>query len=684
MPGERPPFRGDIEGLRGVAVLLVVLYHAGVPGFTGGYVGVDVFFALSGYLITAILVSEVERTGRIDFARFYARRARRLLPASAALLLSVAAFARLFYSPLEQEGIARTALSVSLYVSNLSFGRKATDYLGAEAEANPLLHTWSLAVEEQFYLVWPLLVLVGLVGLPWLRRGRLALSPRRLAWVMVGVTAVTLGLTVYLMGTLQTHWAFFASPPRAWEFAVGGLGAVLPRLRLASSRVAVGAHVLGWLGLAAVVAAGALYTSQTPFPGWAALAPVVGTVLALRAGVGQQATALSRVLGWRPLQEAGRLSYSWYLWHWPVLVFAEGLYGAGAGGHLSLPVRLGLLLVSLVLAEGSYRFVEDPVRHHRGLARRPANGLMLLAALTLCGAGLSAAWKAYATAESLSPTYARFTEARDDLPDVYDSGCHAAMEDAEAVGCESGSEEAPVSVALYGDSHAAHWQPALQRAAEENGWRVLTLTKSSCSFVEVTTYSRALGRDYAECDQWRASALKRLTAFSPDVVLTSSSSGYPLTPDEWSWGSRQAFGRLAALDGVVVNIRDVPQPRVEVPGCLARAVSAPWPTARAPWRTDGGPCDFPKSPHRNEAAREAQEAAAALFPGVLDVSADDAICPGRLCRAEVDGAIRYRDDHHLTATFSRSLAPFLSATVRDALSRSKPRGPPVIPVEEAP
>ena len=657
-PGERPTFRADIEGLRGVAVLLVVLYHAGVPGFSGGYIGVDVFFALSGYLITGILAAEIESTGRLDLARFYARRARRLLPAVGVLLLAVGAFAFTFYSPLEQESIAQTALATAAYVSNFFFAAGATDYLAADAETNPLLHTWSLSVEEQFYLGWPLLVLVGLAGVRKVR-----LSHRRLVLVMVGVTALSFALSLYLMGSLRTHWAFFASPPRAWEFALGGLGALLPRVRLGSGRG--GARTLGWLGLGAVVASGALYTARTPFPGWAALIPVVGTVVVLRAGVGKVAPVLERVLGWRPLREAGRLSYSWYLWHWPVLVFAVGLYG-----EVSLPVRLALVVGSLGLAELSYRLVEDPIRHHRGLARRPAYGLALLAAITAGGVGLSLVWNANATAAAGAPDQATFAAAVEDRDDG--QYCITTVSGTDLTDCTYGDAAAPRTLVLYGDSHAFHWLPAVAVVGEQDGWRVETVMKSSCGAVGVTRWNDRLGRPYYECDEWRDKALDRVAQLQPDLVVVSSAvTAYDgIDRAEWSNATASVLERLAAVSEHVVVLRDVPAPGFDVPSCLSRAA----------WRggAPGASCDFEAPPAAADDVFAAQIAAADRFENVSVADPVPAVCPGGECRAFQDGVVGWRDASHLSATHARDLAPEVYEVVAAASARTDGlRGTPV-------
>ena len=663
-PGERVPFRPDIEGLRGVAVLLVVLYHAGLPAVSGGYVGVDVFFALSGYLITDLLAAEAEATGRVDLRRFYARRARRLLPAIGVLLLAVGAFAYVVYSPLEQRPIAETSLATALYVSNVAFARGATNYLAAGAEANPLLYTWSLAVEEQFYLGWPLLVWLAFAGL----RGRP--SARRLVLAVGAVAVVSFGLALWLMDTLRAHWAFFASPPRAWEFALGGLGALLPRVRLGRGRTADrrgGARLLGWLGLGAVVWAGVSYTQYTAFPGWTALVPVVGTVWALRAGAAPPggrpaAPELVRALGWRPLQELGRLSYSWYLWHWPVLVFAVGLYG-----EISLGTRVALAAASLVLAEASYRLVENPLRYARRL-RRPAAGLALLAAVTAGGAALSLAWVWGSGAAASTPDQIRYAEAARDVR----AGCITGITETALTDCALGDTTSSTVVVLYGDSHAHHWLPAAERLARERGWRLETVLKNSCGAVDATRRYRRLSRDFTECDEWRAAALARVDSLRPALVLVASAaeSYEGVDPEAWVGGTRRVLARLADATategGAVVQLRDVPRPGVHVPACLARAA----------WR--GGSdaaCSLSGEPETEVYA--AQVAAARPLPAVATVDLTPAVCPDAPCEvARGDTLVVYRDTDHLTAAFAQTLAPVLGRAVDRALAET---APPVTP-----
>ncbi len=677
----RPAFRKDIEGLRGIAVLLVVLYHVGVPGFAGGYVGVDVFFVLSGYLITGILATEILATGTLDLPRFYARRARRLLPAMAVLLVAVTVFAYPFYAPMEQRTIAQTAVATAAYFSNFHFANSATDYLGAGAETNPLLHTWSLAVEEQFYLVWPLLVLLALGGLRRLRRTEVppdATPPdeRRLLWVMVAVCIVSFALTLWLMGTHRTHWAFFSSPTRAWEFAVGGLGALLPRFdgrALLRPGMRFGAleavphfpRALGWLGLGAVLLAGTAYSARTPFPGVAALLPVLGTVLALRAGTARTDTAMARVLAWRPLQEVGRLSYSWYLWHWPVLVFAAALYGP-----LSLGVRLALAAGSLVLAEASYRLVENPVRHHRLLAERSGRGLALAATLTVFGVALALGWDGVAERATTTPEQAPFTRAAADISDLYDTHCHADHRETNPAGCTFGPDEAERTIALFGDSHATQWEPALSALLEEHHWKLVSFTKSSCPTPDLDYFDPWLGRMYDECRSWRTAVMDRLVALRPDVVIIASSYDYGLPAEEWREGFGRTVETLRSVAGAVLVFNDTPFPDFAVPACLSRRV---WQRDHAPFQT-ASTCTFDPRDAYRDAISDAERATAARYEDVRFVDFNPSICPDARCEALQDGLIIYRDAHHLTKRYARTLAPRVADAIEQAIRR-EPNAP---------
>ncbi len=376
--GERTGFRPDLEGLRGIAVVLVLLYHAQVPGFTGGYVGVDVFFVLSGFLITGLLVRELRATGTVSLPGFYARRIRRILPASALVLIVTLVASVLILAPLQVVDVAGDATSAALYVVNIRFAVQATDYLQGSLAPSPILHFWSLSAEEQFYFIWPALLLLA---------ARLCgTSARRLAWPIGAVVVGSFALSFYLTGTNEP-WAFFSLPTRAWELGAGAaLALAVPRLGALPRGLATG---IGLVGLAMVVASGVVISTETPFPGVAALLPVLGTAAVVAAGVRRPAAPAARALGWGPMRYMGRISYSLYLWHWPILV----LVPVALGGPLPLEGRLALVAAAIPLSAVTQRLVEEPLRRGRLIGSLPrrnivfAAGLSVVVAATALGVG---------------------------------------------------------------------------------------------------------------------------------------------------------------------------------------------------------------------------------------------------------------------------------------------------------
>ena len=362
-------FRPEIEGLRALAVVMVVLYHVGAPGFSGGYVGVDVFFVVSGYLITSLLLTEREREGSIDLTAFYARRVRRLVPAGLAVIVATLALNAIIAPGQRHADLAAAAASAAAYASNLHFIAVSAAYFDPRVAHNPLLHTWSLGVEGQFYLVWSLLLALGSGRRAWL------------AALMGGLSLASFAACVLLTQT-NLPQAFYGVPARLWEFGCGGLLAVLPfrstppAVRTASAAV----------GLALILLATMVLDNRTAFPGWIALIPVLGAVAVLY-GAGAPGLA-NRILGWRPAQALGRLSYVWYLWHWPLLVFA-----ATFPGGASLPVRLATAGVALGAAALTAAWIERPIRRSPYFAGRPVvtlgAGVLATAATILLAAAAS-------------------------------------------------------------------------------------------------------------------------------------------------------------------------------------------------------------------------------------------------------------------------------------------------------
>lgn len=641
----RSEFRGDIEGLRGIAVLLVVAYHAGVQRISGGFVGVDVFFVLSGYLITGILVEQVARTGRVDYAQFYARRMRRLLPAVTLTLIAVLITSTIVLGPMERIEPALSAIATSLYSSNLFFLSRAVDYFASSAEQNPLLHTWSLAVEEQFYLVWPLLIVIG-----W----RLGRSRRRLALIISLFSLASFAGCVLLTYKRQP-WAFFGTPARAWEFGLGGLATLLPAASTGAARAAW--RWIGWLGLGLVVATGFVLRPTTPFPGLAALAPVLGTTFALVAGaIEGDRLGVRRLLDGRVLRWIGGRSYAWYLWHWPVLVFAAVLWP-----KLSATGRVACALFALGLAAATTALVENPLRFLPWLVARPRRSIVMGLACTIGAAliGVGAHRSALARGGD-------YWHASHDRSALAGTACTLDPNEVTPKICAFGDTTATQTIVLFGDSHAAQWFSPINGFALRHHVRLLAVTKYSCPVARVAVRDSALARRFVECEQWREQAIAKIVAMRPTAVVIgqyarrgavragADGSLDPLSAGDWSLGVRSM---LATFDSAGINtllLRDTPRPGISIPACLSRAEHRGEPVSA---------CGVARSVAVDSLAHRADVDAVAGLARVHLVDLTDRICDETRCEPIRDGVVVYLDDNHLSDAFVRRLEPVLDSSL---------------------
>ncbi|MDB4882317.1 MAG: acyltransferase 3, partial [Gemmatimonadetes bacterium] len=515
MSPEPSSFRADIEGLRGVAILLVVLFHAGVPALAGGFVGVDVFFVLSGFFITGLLVRERETSGDVDLSAFYARRALRLLPALLLVLVATLFAVMTLYAPIDRVVIASSARAVALHAGNIEFARGAVDYFSAGE--SPLLHTWSLAVEEQFYFVWPLLF----VFVAFVHEGRRsdALSATRFekslaAW-LASLGLVSLAASFWITRVAQP-WAFFGMPTRIWEFALGGLLAVVLKERTVEDGTPSWRVVaLQAGGLLAIAVAVVLYDRATPYPGVAAMLPALATCALLVGGARAPSSIVSVSIGISPLRWLGRVSYAWYLWHWP-------LVGVGAviDPRIGVAGKLAWSAAALVLAWLTYRLVERPARAG-GLSRIPIGWVAPVSLVASVVAAL-VAHAALRTAErqAAQPEQRPFAAAR---LDRMDHGCWANTVEEAKDSCELGDQHSATTIALLGDSHAEHWLGGLDRAGVEHGWKIIAMVKGGCPVADVPADAGARrARWYRECSRYREAMLQRIVAMRPDAVILSS------------------------------------------------------------------------------------------------------------------------------------------------------------------
>jgi peptidoglycan/LPS O-acetylase OafA/YrhL len=647
-PNRSSAFRPDIEGLRAVAILLVVACHCGISWCSGGFIGVDVFFVLSGYLITSLLVAEIRRTSRIDLPRFYARRARRLLPALLLVLLVTLAAALVIQAPGELNFTGRAARATALYISNIFFDVNASNYFAPDVESNPFLHTWSLGVEEQFYLFWPLLVVLGI---------RVGATRRALGTLMSAVAVVSLLFCIWSTAHHSTT-AFYQLPARAWEFAFGGLlaGASLPKLG------AVVWSAVGWIGLAAILATAYLLQDDSGFPGWVATIPALGTVAVLAAGVALPGRGVCILLDVRPMQYIGARSYSWYLWHWPFIVFSVAIAPA-----IPVAAKVIIAAASLAAAALTYRFLEQPVRHNPQLARRTALSLALAGTTAIGTAALALLVMRLSDGLASRPSIRPIVAAGADVADMAREKCVSLGQSTVVRTCTFGDPASATEVALFGDSHALQWFNALERLARESGWRLVTVIKPGCAASDIQPKIRSA----AVCDTWRAKALETIIAQHPALVVVGSFTsrfGQDKSAQSDPELKRLTLGTRAMLDQLtraglnVALLRDTPLPPFDVPTCLARSTLHHW--------LGAGSCEFDRDAALSPRVFAAEKRATDGMPGVHILDLTDQICPARVCPVILHNVIVYRDRTHLTGTFAGSLAPTMGRRLTEVLASS--------------
>jgi len=654
------PYRSDIDGIRAVAVVLVVLYHAGVPGFSGGYIGVDVFFALSGFLITSVVMAQAS-SGRFSLVGFYAGRVRRLLPLSLLTLVTTVAFGVWLLPATRAVELVHDARSALFYVANRRFADKAVAYVDTDVTDAMLTHFWSLSIEEQFYFVWPLLI--GGAALVARRSARLSLRA-----IVIGITSIVSAgslLASLMLTSSGGSAAYYATHLRLWEMSLGGLLAAL------GARVAARAGAratLQVIALGLIVFAAFRFDDFTPYPGSAALLPVLATLALLAAG--GAGGPVDAVLGARPLRYLGERSFAIYLWHWPMLGISALLverYDSSLDNTTRITLAVG---AALVLAHISHLSVENPIRFSKRLR---SAAIPTVVAAVACMALLSiggrvtqdAVVSASAAVWSAAPVDP--VDAVADTAAIDFKACHNGQgqetTDEEANFCVAGDPSGNQTIVLVGDSHGQHWAPAFDEAGQLNGWRVLVTTRSACLVYDIPIFSTRLEVLDDGCRNW-GRAVEAAIAAEPNVDLVvvgrsfayfptiRADDGSPLGDAEGEAALEEAalafVTPLLDLGASVILMEDTPWANSSIPDCLLEA------TPR-----DAEQCDFNGGTAEREfplirAERAAVNRTASTADAVM--SFDDLVCPGGRCLAvTADGLITYRDQHHLTATYSRTL-----------------------------
>jgi peptidoglycan/LPS O-acetylase OafA/YrhL len=686
--------RQEIQGLRAIAVLLVVLFHLWPHRLPGGYVGVDVFFVISGFLITSHLLREVDREGSVDLGRFWARRIRRLLPASYLVLLVSAVGVLLWVPRLLWQQFFGEILAAALYVENWALAISSVDYLAADNSPSPAQHYWTLSAEEQFYLLWPLLVLLGLW---WARRRASAerLSAPRLSTtgasstigarravlgVLAAATAASLAYSLWVTAT-NPAWAYFVTPARAWQFGAGALLAFAPspqRLRL----TARARGLLGWAGLVVLLSSAVVFDESTPFPGTAALWVVASSVVLIWVGAPQVAWSHARLLVLRPARFVGDISYSIYLWHWPLIILLPFV----TDHPLTRTDRIGILVATIALSAATKRWVEDPVRRarHLGLARtRTTFAYAVAGAVVLTAVCVVPRHEVARQIEDTERVAARLAA---DAPRCFG----AASRDPEITGCPNpaladqvvpspaaagrdypayGRCNAPLlatplrpcrfgerkegvpHVAVIGDSHARVLMTMVEQLVDEGRLTADMLVMGNCAWSTAPTLPSPVGERCREFRRKLTPLLDR-TATDYDAVLTTARLTTLIGgPARQTRGLAQAWGRVARQGVPVLVLRDNPQERdsdLDPNLCLAKVTPA-----RA-----NEECSLDRS-ERLEHWYDALSAAARRTPGAEVIDLTPFLCDEETCPVVVGGVNVYVDNNHLTVTYARTLAPYL-------------------------
>ena len=687
----RPPaatvVRPEIQALRAVAVMVVVIFHLWPESLPGGYVGVDVFFAISGFLITLHLLREVDRTGMVSIPGFWARRARRILPAALVVLMVCAVTTIAVVPQIHWDQFFREIRASTAYVENWQLASDAVDYQAQDYAPSSVQHFWSLSAEEQFYLVWPILILVAVAMVGGRRRRR---RRRRRAYLRHRPIAAVLGVftaasLVYSIVHTEANplEAYFVTPTRAWEFGAGGLLALLT-VRAFAAPPAVRA-VVSWLGLAAIAVTVATYSGETAFPGYMALLPILGAIAVMWAGAPETRIAPTALLRLPPVQFLGNVSYSIYLWHWPLIVLAPFVLER----ELDTLTSIAILVLTIVLAWITKILVEDPVRKGPFLTSRKARWTFGSAAVAtamvfaVVATGTTKLDRDTRKAEKQSlqfiAAYPNCFGAADRDPEqpctnpklklsvvptpavaakTRNSPCARMSPSGVIPTCSFGAakDEASKRFALMGDSHAQAWRAAMEVVGKTRGWQGISVTHTGCGFSKVIKKIPEPFR--TQCVKWVKTVPKWFAA-NPDVdtVFVSGFSGGTVdVPKGKSPYNAAVAGFVNAWKSLPPSVKHIivlrDNPLVERQGktaaCVEKAIKRKKPAGPA--------CAVPR---RDALLRDPAATAAAQVARAQTIDLTPFMCSKTACEPVIGGALVYKDLHHLTRVFAATLGPYI-------------------------
>jgi len=604
----------QIQGLRALAALLVTIFHARL--LPGGFIGVDIFYVISGYLITGLILREIESTGRLDLPTFYQRRIKRLLPTSV-FVLFVTAIVGFFVLPvITRDALGRDLFAAATYISNYLFAWWENDYQNLDATPSPFIHYWSLAVEEQFYVIWPIFLLF------------LSRYGKRAIFSGIAITTfLSLLLSIYQTQT-SPIWAFYSLPTRAWELGFGALLLFVPETFWKK-------RFIPWFGVIGILVASFRFDEKTVFPGINALLPVVSTAV-LIGSISKWPRAFNDLSNNRISQWLGAISYPLYLWHWPALV----LPSSALGRELRIRERILCIVLTIVLAHFTSKYIEQPIRHKKVSGRKiylffvGTTVMSLMAGLVITSTS-SSMIKVKGTDYSFNVVDVM------QKPAVYGDDCHSNYGENESGECAYGDLNSSTTIVLYGDSHAAQWFPTLLELANERNFKLVSLTKSACPSVDVPRADQGAYKNI-DCETWRDKSVARIKQIRPAAVILSNFQhftpprGYPDENKWWTDGQKRLLTSLRGSSDHLIYISDTPRPIRDIPNCLAsRDVKSCNTTERTPVK---------------------------VIKGFETIDPAPWLC-SKYCPAIQDGYVVYRDASHISVAAALALKPQLEAAL---------------------
>ena len=604
----------QIQGLRALAALLVTIFHARL--LPGGFIGVDIFYVISGFLITGLILREIESTGKLDLQSFYQRRIKRLLPTSV-FVLFVTAIVGMFVLPvITRDALGRDLFAAATYISNYLFAWWENDYQNLDATPSPFIHYWSLAVEEQFYVVWPVFILF------------LSRYGKRAIFRGIAVTTfLSLLLSIYQTQT-SPIWAFYSLPTRAWELGFGALLLFVPETFWKN-------RFIPWFGVIGIAIASFRFDENTAFPGINALLPVVSTAV-LIGSIAIWPRAFNDLSNNRISQWLGAISYPLYLWHWPALV----LPSSALGRPLRIRERLFCIVLTIVLAHFTSKYIEQPIRHKKISGKKIYTFFAATTAVSLiAGLVISSTSSSMITVKGTNYKFNLVDVMQ--KPAVYGDNCHSNYGETESGECTYGDLNSATTIVLYGDSHAAQWFPALEQLANEKGFKLVSLTKSACPSVDVPRADQGAYKNI-HCEKWRENSVQRIKEIKPAAVILSSyqhfspPSRFSDVDKWWTDGQKRLLSSLIGSSDHLIYISDTPRPKRDIPNCLAsRDVKSCNTTERTPVK---------------------------VIRGFEIIDPAPWMCT-KLCPAIQDGYVVYRDASHISVAAALALKPQLEAAL---------------------